>query len=202
MKVLIIGNKGNMGQRYTAILKHLGHEVLGQDLGEEFDDTQVDAIIIATPTSTHLDLISRLIFTSKPVLCEKPFVSGFDLSRLFSVLNDAKKTMMKLTMVSQYDYLPDGENGETSYNFYRSGGDSLAFDCINIIKRARGKIKLRRNSPIWKCKLNGKPQSIRMMDHAYIAMLKDWLEKPYEPQYDLILNAHQKVLDYLDGQHN
>jgi myo-inositol 2-dehydrogenase/D-chiro-inositol 1-dehydrogenase len=37
-----------------------------------FDKSKVDAIIIASPTSTHIDLIEAAIDAGIPVLCEKP----------------------------------------------------------------------------------------------------------------------------------
>jgi hypothetical protein len=206
MKVFIFGNQGNMGKRYTAILKYLGHEVEGMDIDQPFSAKyrDCDAIIIATPSHTHLTLLTYLVDFKRPVLCEKPFVTGSQfMPYLAHWLKDAEKSEMRVSMVSQYDYFVEGsyENeGETIYDYFRTGNDGLAWDCINIIWHAQGKIKLLNQSPIWTCQINGAQLDIKQMDFAYVLMIKDWLEKPYEPQYDRILKSHQKVVDYLNGK--
>jgi myo-inositol 2-dehydrogenase/D-chiro-inositol 1-dehydrogenase len=45
-----------------------------------FDRTKVDAVIVASPTSTHVDLIDAAIDAGMPVLCEKPI--DLDISRV------------------------------------------------------------------------------------------------------------------------
>ena len=46
------------------------------DPGLPFDDEDVSAIVICTPTATHMPLIRRAIESGKHVLCEKPGGSG------------------------------------------------------------------------------------------------------------------------------
>lgn len=208
MKIFIFGNQGNMGKRYTAILKYLGHEPYGMDAGDHYQSHQkklfriIDGYIIATPSHTHLSFLEYLVDCQKPVLCEKPIVNDSKLEKLNIFLGSAKRSGMQLSMVSQYDYcIPKFETlGDTSYNFYKSGNDGLAWDCINIIWHAKGRISLSDQSPIWSCKINGRDLDLSRMDFAYIDMIKDWIHKPYEPQYERILNSHKKVLEYLDGK--
>jgi myo-inositol 2-dehydrogenase/D-chiro-inositol 1-dehydrogenase len=45
-----------------------------------FDRSKVDAVIVASPTSTHVDLIDAAIDAGMPVLCEKPI--DLDISRV------------------------------------------------------------------------------------------------------------------------
>lgn len=45
-----------------------------------FDKSKVDAVIVASPTSTHIDLIDAAIDAGMPVLCEKPI--DLDISRV------------------------------------------------------------------------------------------------------------------------
>jgi len=45
-----------------------------------FDDDTVDAVIIASPTPTHVDLLVRAVRAGKAVLCEKPI--DLDLARV------------------------------------------------------------------------------------------------------------------------
>lgn len=203
MKIYIFGNKGNMGRRYAAVLKLLEHEAVGGDVGDKvLDDREFgnyDGFIIATPTDTHLDYIEFLLKCGKPVLCEKPFATNAG-AQLRNVLQEAEAAKMQLSMVSQYDFLGfQGSYGATSYDYYKSGPDGLAWDCINIIRKAKASIRLKNESPIWKCTINGTALCPNMMDQAYIEMIDSWLTKKYEPQYDMILAAHEKVVDYLKG---
>lgn len=39
---------------------------------EIFDDPDIDGVVIASATDTHIDLIERALAAGKPVLCEKP----------------------------------------------------------------------------------------------------------------------------------
>lgn len=201
-RVFILGNQGNMAQRYTAVLKHLGHEVDGCDTGELPVTTECDAIIIATPTYLHLTHLNHYLYCRKPVLCEKPFINDPEaIGYLKYFLKMAQDARMQVSMVSQYDHLVDyAAEGETLYDYFRSGKDGIAWDCINIIKHAKGKIKLANTSPTWDCQINGVWLNQSDMDWAYVRMIKSWLENPYVPVYDDILNAHQKVLDYIDGK--
>jgi predicted dehydrogenase len=46
------------------------------DLDKLYDTS--DAVVICSPTSTHLDYLIESIFRRKPTLCEKPMVSSYD----------------------------------------------------------------------------------------------------------------------------
>ena len=37
-----------------------------------FADPELDAVVVATPTSTHADVVKRALAAGKDVLCEKP----------------------------------------------------------------------------------------------------------------------------------
>ncbi len=196
MRVFISGVNGNMGRRYRAICYHLGYQVIGADKEVSFIDQSyyissksIDRIIIATPTSTHLDAIN--IFGStvgRPMLCEKPIsqtgiVDGHN----------------PLTMINQYKYLVDKDRiGDTYYDYWNTGGDGLYWDCINIIGMAKGKVRIGNDSPIWTCGINGQKLSIADMDKAYIAMVKDWVENP-EPNHKYMEHAHTRVIELIDG---
>ncbi|MFM1783734.1 MAG: hypothetical protein RLZZ579_11 [Actinomycetota bacterium] len=52
-----------------------------------FDKSKVDAIIVASPTSTHIDLIDAAIDAQIPVLCEKPI--DLDISRVDALRSKA-----------------------------------------------------------------------------------------------------------------
>ena len=50
------------------------------DVDAVLADPSVDAILIASPTSTHVDLITRGVLAGKAVLCEKPI--DLDITRV------------------------------------------------------------------------------------------------------------------------
>jgi len=50
------------------------------DVEDAIDDPRVDAVVIASPTATHTDLIRRSVLAGKKVLCEKPI--DLDLARI------------------------------------------------------------------------------------------------------------------------
>ena len=45
------------------------------------DDPDVDAVVIVTPTTTHRDLVHAAVSAGKPLLCEKPLATRFDIVR-------------------------------------------------------------------------------------------------------------------------
>ena len=52
----------------------------GSDVDAVLADPLVDAVLIASPTPTHVDLLSRAVAAGKAVLCEKPI--DLDLARV------------------------------------------------------------------------------------------------------------------------
>jgi hypothetical protein len=204
VKVYIAGAKGNMGRRYSAILRHLGHEVSGFDLphfqgfGDDMaadiasEAEQSDAVIIATPTDTHARLLTFFRQCERPILCEKPISKNMkEVERLLVQLQRSD-----FQMVSQYDYLIDDvDEGPTVYDYFRSGTDGIYWDCINVIKHAKGYVRVANDSPVWKCQINGQKLNLGLMDQAYVEMIRDWLANPRRTDVDGIWKAHKKVHD-------
>jgi myo-inositol 2-dehydrogenase/D-chiro-inositol 1-dehydrogenase len=52
----------------------------GTDVDAVFDDASVDAVVVASPTPTHVDFLTRAVRAGKAVLCEKPI--DLDLARV------------------------------------------------------------------------------------------------------------------------
>ncbi len=212
-RILIVGASGNMGRRYTAILRHIriesvliddpmlgragyiGNDVLVEQAG------LADGVIIATPTPTHLPLLELLVTNiKKPILCEKPISTDPDKVADFC----ARHPTALVQMVSQYDFLVPRNMlwDHTKYDYWHSGKDGLVWDCINIIYHATGKIELDDKSPYWVCMVNGKRLNIKNMDPAYVEMIRDWVSnKSKSPGIQRIATAHEKVRDYLAQQH-
>lgn len=195
MKVYIVGYAGNMGARYRAILNMLGHEWAGIDVGKQattFTPDNADAILITSPTDKHVTHIKEYATLGKPILCEKPFTKDlWELERLFLF---TKTTGATVQMVDQYAHLQFSltATDPTTYDYFKHGSDGLEWDCINIVKHARGPVELKEQSPIWRCHINGTRLWPGDMDHAYVSMISDWLRAPKD-ETDAIYRAHDKV---------
>ncbi|GLS21135.1 myo-inositol dehydrogenase [Labrys miyagiensis] len=60
------------GERARQIADEVGAADVAGDPKHLIDDPQVDAVLIASPDSTHKDLTLACVAARKPVLCEKP----------------------------------------------------------------------------------------------------------------------------------
>lgn len=194
MKIYIYGIKGGMGRRYRAICESLGHEVGGEDIYCLIGHSRAatDAIIVATPTPTHAEILYMLRDCGRPILCEKPLATNPVVVE--TLLEQLKRAGTRIAMVNQYAELDDPRSeGETTYNCFRHGADGLYWDCISLIRLARGAVILREDSPTWECRLNGKDLRLGDVDKAYVTMIEGWLMDPTKTDYDELLRAHQKV---------
>lgn len=195
MKVFIYGYRGNMARRYRAIVGVLDHECAGVDVNDESDGDftvdEADAIIVATPTATHLRIIHSLLDCGKPILCEKPISK--DLAGLRQLMAACASHGTRLQMVSQYDHLVDPDAlGDTRFSYFKTGPDGMPWDCLQIIWHAKETPRLSTRSPIWTCQINGLPLSLGDMDEAYVDEIKTWLARPRN-DIGRILDAHEKV---------
>ena len=189
---LIVGCWGNMASRYKAILNMLGIAYYGVDINHAQDVGEVDGVIICTPTQTHCDMIKHYSQMNVPILCEKPITK--DPDKLADLLKFCRENGVNLQMINQYAHMGVGKfPSDTYYNYFKSGSDGLHWDCINIRGLAKGEVTLGNDSPIWQCKVNGSHLDIKLMDYAYVEMIKSWLANPTD-NLDYIKHAHNKVL--------
>lgn len=198
MSLLLIGANGNMGKRYSSILRFLGKDFVGVDVGHSaaYVNEQAlrsDGILIATPTDTHAGLIRKFLKHGKPILCEKPVVKSMPEFRdLMSEIRDSKTPFR---MVNQYRMLIDSRSlGKSHYNYFKHGNDGIYWDCLQIIGLARGEVKIEETSPVWRCKINGKTIHLGHMDAAYIAYLQHWF-KHTNQDLEQIISAHEKTAE-------
>jgi predicted dehydrogenase len=54
-------------------------ERVAPDAQAVIDDPDVQAVVIVTPTTTHHDLVQAVVAAGKPLLCEKPLATRFDI---------------------------------------------------------------------------------------------------------------------------
>lgn len=193
---LILGNKGGMGRRYSAILKHIGVECLGADIGEDIPGG-FDSVIICTPTHRHIQDVRWASDFNVPILCEKPLATN--LCEALDACDEAEAAGLKLRMVNQYSHLAFSDSEQdTLYNYFRTGSDGVAWDCISILALANGLVELGNDSPYWLCVINGQQLSLSDMDMAYVTMIKGWLKDP-SGDIPYIRDAHVKVFQYLEA---
>ena len=82
---------GQYGVKYTT------------DVQDIFTSGDIDAVIVGSPTSTHVDLISRSVDTGIHVLCEKPV--DLDIERALSIKSKVEnsKTNVSIAFNRRYD---------------------------------------------------------------------------------------------------
>ena len=203
MLVSVIGGLGNMGRRYSLILKSLGVKVLPIDVNstpEDIDDAKQfsDAFIVATPTDTHANWVIKLARLKRPILCEKPISTSLNMVKEVLRITGQEKT--PLSMVCQYSELaPKTGSGDSFYNYFRHGNDGLYWDCIQIIALANGKCEVADDSPVWRCQINGKSLNVAEMDHAYIKHLQRWTNGEQVNDAEFIFEAHRRVARITGG---
>jgi hypothetical protein len=205
MTICILG-AGNMGKRYAAVCRHQDIDYHLIDKGEMV--LGVDKYIIATPTDTHADVLCHVgTRVKKPVslLVEKPIDSCFDSG--LRAVKAVEALGHKVYMVNNYAYysegIPKGE-GDTHYDYYNSGRDGIAADCIQLIHLAKNGVSyLKNESPIWDCMINGTQLNRELIDLCYVKMIKDFYSdgKLYGRLWGKkdIEQAHHKTMAYSKG---
>ncbi len=194
--ILVYGARGNMGRRYMAILRSLGITSYGVDLDTDpraIPHKEAAGYIIATPTDTHIRLMRALLPQKRPILCEKPWSKDIhELRDFMSDLGEGDKR--RLSMVAQYRHLIPGLRGRgvSLYDYYRHGGDGLAWDCIQIVGLSNGPVILREKSPVWRCLINGHTINVGGMDGAYVTDVQEWVSGR-GLSINFISEAHEKT---------
>ena len=72
----------------------LGVPLLTQDVNDIFDDDEIDAVVIASSTDTHVKFIQKAAHMKKDVFCEKPIDT--DLKLIRETLEIVKNEKIKL----------------------------------------------------------------------------------------------------------
>lgn len=168
---------GSIGRRHAQNLRTLGVDVVlvrtegaGNDLGlsevRTIDRLRADAVIVCTPTGTHLAIIESLLERGVPVLCEKPLVATpFDSERLVprmaaahvpcrvalnmrfhpsvrtasAWLREGRIGALRYARLSVGQYLPDwrpGRNPVTTYSAQAALGGGVCLDLIHEVDLA------------------------------------------------------------------
>lgn len=177
--IIVVGAKGNMGQRYVQILKLFGVRPFEADLNDEWPGDLWDGAIIATPTETHIELVERLLRLKAPILCEKPISpQQDDVSR---VCQQSINQGTPLWMVCNWQYacpnyvhLTPGKH-DIHYDYFKTGSDGYWWDTIQLQYLARQGSSIVNNSLIWKCTIDSKPITRIDIDRSYVTMLQEFM---------------------------
>ena len=93
------------------------------DVDDALADDRVDAVVIATPTSTHSGLVKRALEANKHVLVEKPITNSLQDAAELCELAEASQRVLMVGHVFLFnpairaakDYIDTGELGQLKY---------------------------------------------------------------------------------------
>jgi predicted dehydrogenase len=96
---------------------------LGADAEQVFNDTKVDAVVVATPTSTHYPLVKAALTAGKHVMVEKPITADVAQGQELAALAKAQGRVLLVGHVFVYNpavqrvrqYIAEGALGRVYY---------------------------------------------------------------------------------------
>lgn len=205
-RIVVLGAAGNMGRRYSHILKLLGCEVTERDLHNIDEPFEAEMGMVATTTDTHLESIRRLVDGNvKSILCEKPVSKS--LVELQEIKRITEKYEVDFRMVCNWcQCTPISFNPGTcvvEYNNWRTGNDGLYWDVIQLIHLARSiepsDLSIDKQSPVFHASINGIDISLTDIDRSYVWMMLAWLNTPqYLWGMEDAIQATQKTLKVIE----
>lgn len=91
--------------RLNAVSEKFGIKNQFKDYREMLEKTELDAVIIATPTSTHKDIALDCIDAGKDILIEKPMARSYAEAKV--IVDAARKNKIKLMVGMNLRFRPD-----------------------------------------------------------------------------------------------
>jgi predicted dehydrogenase len=76
-EVLPIGAADPSKEARDAVVRNCPFQYVTNDPAEVIADPAIDAVMIASPTATHRDLVVAVLKSGKPLFCEKPLAPSF-----------------------------------------------------------------------------------------------------------------------------
>jgi myo-inositol 2-dehydrogenase / D-chiro-inositol 1-dehydrogenase len=91
-------------ERATAVARESGATSVYTDAGELIADRDVDALVVASSSETHEELVLACLAAGKPVLCEKPLAVTAEASRHVVEAEAARgRRLVQLGFMRRYD---------------------------------------------------------------------------------------------------
>jgi len=196
---LIVGYKGQIGTRYQAVFNYLKAPWIGVDIDCVIPDpNDYGDVLVCVPTDYHFNSSLFYAEDDKRVLCEKPI--SMEDGQIESLI----KTEYKISMVNnwwwaikiRFGHMPRVKIIE--YNYYNTGKDGMAWDCIQPIFIA-DRVIIKTDSPVFQCHVNGQELTRFFFDASYVEMIKAWLAGDNLWTLEQALEANQKVRQYVDS---
>jgi predicted dehydrogenase len=105
-----------IGERFPSV-------TVSSDIDDVLDDDRVDAVVIATPTSTHYSLVERALNANKHVMVEKPITNSLSDARILCELADSLDRVLMVGHVFLFnpavraakEYIDQGDLGQVKY---------------------------------------------------------------------------------------
>lgn len=199
-KTLIVGYKGGIGKRYQAVFDYLNLSWVGVDIGDEWPDPcTYKQVLICTPTQRHIDDCLRAVAAGKNFLCEKPLSKN---PELINALNKAcKQSGVRGAMVNNWwwaikiRFQRKPPISVIDYNFFNTGNDGTAWDCIQPIYLAEV-CKIKTESPVFHCFVNGQEMTRFFFDASYVDMIRAWNDGNQLWTLEQAEEATRKVIAY------
>lgn len=213
MRVMIIGSCGNIGSRYAAIVRYLGHEVVPYDIKLKLPGLpqEYDCCIIATPISDHTGYLKKMILDGTPVLCEKPISNRIEdvqnIVRVICQLQGPAETRTRTVhafMVNNWAFVggecrPPMSEGRIVINTYNTGPDG-DWDLIQPLYLVEDidNFELCKKHPGLYVEISGHVYGRDDFDESYVDMVKCFLDRDYGNLWpvEYILEAHDRVRRY------
>jgi predicted dehydrogenase len=110
-------------KRRKAVSERFPTVSVTDDFGDLLGDDRVDAVVVATPTSTHANIVSQALDAGKHVLVEKPITYGLDDAIHLCKLADSNERVLMVGHVFLFNpafraakgYIDDGLLGDVKY---------------------------------------------------------------------------------------
>jgi predicted dehydrogenase len=91
------------GERLERAAKRVPRAILTQDLGEALERTDIDAVVVSTPASTHFEVTRRALESGRDVLVEKPLALEVSHCEELTELSEKKGRILMVAHTFLYN---------------------------------------------------------------------------------------------------